>query len=94
MSLTPIIAVILGSTTSFLLLCVMLVVLLKSRSNAGRNQIKMTVYPVGKDDSSTGLHAMENKVMTEFDSTEERSPDLIPDGKNTIPTWLLYFLKS
>lgn len=81
MAFPPILAVVLGVTASILFMCLVLVLVVRSRRSIGRNEVKMTVYPIGKEAESPTLHAMDNKAMTEFDSTEERSPDLIPVGE-------------
>ncbi|XP_047737333.1 uncharacterized protein LOC108677033 [Hyalella azteca] len=81
MPFPPILAVVLGVTVSLLFMCIILVVVVRSRRSVGRNEVKMTVYPIGKEAESPTLHAIENKVITEFDSTAERSPDLIPDDR-------------
>ncbi|KAF2363112.1 hypothetical protein FHG87_006135 [Trinorchestia longiramus] len=83
MQFPPILAVVLGVTGSILFMCVVLVLVVRSRRSLGHNEVKMTVYPIGKEAESPTLHAMENKAMTEFDSTEERSPDLIPDDRQS-----------
>ena len=80
-------AVVLGVTASLLVMCVAVVFLVRARRAARgvQQQLKMTVYPLAdasKPDARQEQLDNDVRALTQIDATEERSPDLIPDGDN------------